>query len=138
MEENKNVEIEQTKTNEEINKKEVILTEPEEMVQEIDSDFADIDKDSMKKIYIIVGILYLVVVILSVLLVIGIKNQKDTIKDKIDNNSGVNEKIDEENNDEVVIPEETPKDNQPKEDIVPDTNNNKNELDDELNILDQI
>ena len=56
MEENKNIEI-----------KEFINTEKqiedsvfdENVEEKIDEDFADIDKDSMKKNYIIVGILYL-------------------------------------------------------------------------------
>lgn len=119
MEENKNIEV-------------------EEKVQEtVDEDFADIDKETIKKNYIIVGILYFVVVILSILLVIGIKNQKDTIKDKIDNNKenteekedNIKENVEE---DEVVIPNETP-----KEENIPNTDNNEKK-DDELSILDQI
>ena len=62
MEENKNIEIEQAQNNEEIIKEETALDQ--EVVEEIDSDFADINKEEMKKNYIIIGILYFVVIIL--------------------------------------------------------------------------
>ena len=134
MEENKNNEIEQTQNNEEINIEEQTSAAQEE-VEEIDSEFVDIDKDTMKKNYIIIGILYLVVIILSILLVIGIKNQKDTVKDKINNDKEINNKVEEDQKEEFV-PNESPKEEQKEENIVPDTNNNKEN--DKLNILDQI
>lgn len=146
MEENKNIELEQNQNNEEIIKEKSDLEQ--EIIEEIDSDFADINKEEMKKNYIIIGILYFVVIILSILLVLGIKNQKDTVKDKIDSDKETNDKV-EENNGEIVVPEEKPEENiipdeipeeEPqKENVMPNTNNNnKNELNDELNILDQI
>ena len=135
MEENKNIEIEQNDNNEETAVEKQTLEpnsfEQKEEIEEIDSEFLNIDKDVMKKNYIIVGILYFIVVILSILLIIGIKNQKDTIKDKIDNDNKINEKLEEETNDEFVVPEETPKEEPQKENIIPETN-------DDLNILDQI
>ena len=144
MEENKNIELEQNQNNEEIIKEKSDLEQ--EIIEEIDSDFADINKEEMKKNYIIIGILYFVVIILSILLVIGIKNQKDTVKDKIDNDKEVNDKVEEENSKESVIPDDKPKENIvpeeiPKgetieENVIPDTNND--ELDEGLNILDQI
>lgn len=142
MEENKNIEIEQAQNNEEIIKEETALDQ--EVVEEIDSDFVDINKEEMKKNYIIIGILYFVVIILSILLVLGIKNQKDTVKDKIDSDKETNDKV-EENNGEIVVPEEKPEENiipdekpeeEPqKENDTPNTNNNNSN---ELNILDQI
>ena len=134
MEENKNIDIVQT--NEEIINEEFASTK-QEVAEEIDSDFSDINKEEMKKNYIIIAILYFVVIILSILLVLGIKNQKDTVKDKIDSNKEVNDKLEQEKNEEVVIPEEIPKNQTPEEIIIPDINNN-NGLNDELNILDQI
>lgn len=53
------------------------------MNNEVDNDFVDINKKSKYNIYIIVCILYLFVIILSILLIIGIKNQKDVIKNNI-------------------------------------------------------
>ncbi|MBQ2946746.1 MAG: hypothetical protein IJE04_02730 [Bacilli bacterium] len=134
MEENKNVEIVQN--NKEIMNEEFASTQ-QEVAEEIDSDFSDINKEEMKKNYIIIAILYFVVIILFILLVLGIKNQKDTVKDKIDSNKEVNDKLEQEKNEEVVIPEERPKNQTPEEIIIPDINNN-NGLNDELNILDQI
>ena len=103
--------------------------ESEEVEEIIDEDFEDIDKDKMKKNYIIVGILYLLVIILSVLLILGIKNQKDTVKDKIDDNKAVIE------NKEQNKKEET---NESEESILPDLNSNIENSDEQLNILDQI
>lgn len=60
----------------------------------IDNEFTDINKESKSKPYIIVGILYLLVIILSILLIIGLKHQKDTINNSIDNtktNDNVNQ-----------------------------------------------
>lgn len=133
MEDNKNFELEQNQNNEEMVKEEVASIEQKE---EIDADFIDIDKDEMKKKYIIIGILYFIVIILSIFLVIGIKNQKDTVKDKIDNDKEINEKVEEEKNDSVIT-EETPKDEEKEDNNIPDTNNNNNN-NNELNILDQI
>ena len=50
------------------------------------NEFADIDKKSNNKNYIvIVVILYIVVIILIALLVLGLKNQKDTIINNSEN-----------------------------------------------------
>lgn len=146
MEENKNIELEQDQNNEEIIKEGLALEQ--EILEEIDSDFADINKEEMKKNYIIIGILYFVVIILSILLVIGIKNQKDTVKDKIDSDKEVNDKVEEEKKEDSVLPEEnleqniipneTPKEETLEENNIPNTNNNRDELNGELNILDQI
>lgn len=50
-------------------------------MKDVDTEFADINKESKKKIYTIVGILYIIVIILSILLFVGIKNQKEVVKD---------------------------------------------------------
>lgn len=87
MEENKNIKIEEKPNNEEVLE--------ETLKEAIDEDFMDIDKESMKKNYIIIAILYLFVLILSILLFLGIKNQKATVKDKIDNKEETVGKVDE-------------------------------------------
>ena len=56
------------------------------MKKDIDTEFTDIDKESKYKDYIIVGILYFVVAILFVFLILGIKNQKDVVKNDIEEN----------------------------------------------------
>lgn len=121
MEENKNVELGLTQNNVETIQEEAYSIEQEQL----DSDFVDIDKEEMKKNYIIISVLYFVVVILFILLVIGIKKQKDTVKDKIDSEKEINEKA-QEKNEEIIIPEV-------EENIIPDSNNSN-----ELNILDQV
>lgn len=125
MEENKHAELEKTQNSEEIIKEEKI---------EIDPDFSDIDKKTMKNNYIIVGILYFVVIVFSILLVIGIKNQKDTVKEKIDSDKEINDNIEKESKDEIEAPE-VPEKDENKEDNILKPNNNK---DNELNVFDQI
>lgn len=49
----------------------------------LDTEFVDINKESKYKDYIIVGILYVAVIILSIFLILGIKNQKDIVKNNI-------------------------------------------------------
>ena len=46
-------------------------------------EFKDIYKKNKYKDYIIIGILYVIVIVLAVLLVLGIKNQKKTVEDSI-------------------------------------------------------
>ena len=62
----------------------------------IDNDFVDIAKENNNTIYIIVGILYFIVIILSIFLIIGVKNQKDVVEDNIKENTNnkVNIEID--------------------------------------------
>lgn len=55
-----------------------------DMENNIDTEFTDIEKLNKHKKYVIVGILYIIVIILSIFLVIGIKNQKDTVKNNIE------------------------------------------------------
>lgn len=58
-----------------------------------DSEFTDINKENPYKNYIIVGILYIIVIILSILLIIGIRNQRQMVENNIDTNIGeINEK----------------------------------------------
>jgi len=52
-------------------------------MKDIDTDFTDINKENKYKIHIIVAILYVVVIILSILLILGLKNQKDIVKNNI-------------------------------------------------------
>ena len=59
--------------------------------KDIEQEFLDINKENKYKNYIIVGILYIIVIILSVFLVIGLKNKKDEIKNNINNNPTVEE-----------------------------------------------
>lgn len=104
----------------------------EKKQQKIDSDFIDIDKDAMKKNYVIVAILYFIVIILFILLVFGIKNQKDIVKDKINNDKEINNNFNSEKKDEQEIQQK------PEEEVPAPETNNKTESDDKLNILDQI
>lgn len=112
----------------------------------IDTEFIDIVKENNNKSYIIVGILYVAIIILSVFLVLGIKNQKDVIKDNLkeekveesnmeEENSTTNAKEEQNNN-------ETNDQNNLFEDVhseVEQFNKNENEkIEDGMNLLDQI
>lgn len=59
----------------------------------IDKEFTDIDKEKINKTYIIVGFLYLLVIILSIFLILGIKNQKDTVKDNISKDEQIEDEL---------------------------------------------
>jgi len=59
------------------------------MNDQIDTEFTDIEKESKYKNYIIVIILYIIVIMLSILLIYGIKNQKDELKDNINNEKNI-------------------------------------------------
>ena len=91
MEENKNVELEQNQNSDETTVTENLqnieevseLQKTEFNEDDIDEEFLDIDKEEMKKNYIIISILYVIVIILSVLLILGLKNQKDIVKNNI-------------------------------------------------------
>ena len=65
--------------------------------ENIDKEFTDINKGIENKNYIIVIILYIVVAILYVFFILGIKNQKDTVKDNIDSNEQIEETKDKNN-----------------------------------------
>ena len=128
----------------------------EERNTEIDKDFSDIDEKNKYKDYIIVGILYILVIILSILFIIGIKNQKDVIKNNIKNDNeensyNTNETFDKDNSssfkDEINLDDNTSLNenneqtdsndsnlNENKEEI----NNDNSEFYDEYNILNQM
>ena len=61
--------------------------------ENVDKEFTDIDKENNNKNYIIVGILYVIVIILSIFLILGIKNQKDIVKDNINNEKKTQESL---------------------------------------------
>ena len=90
----------------------------------VDNEFADINKDNAIKSYIIVGILYILVLILTIFLILGIQNQKEVIDNNYNNNI-------EENIQNKV-------ENEIDNDIQVENNAVENEVNDELNILDQL
>ena len=113
--------------------------------ENIDKEFTDIDKGIENKNYIIVIILYVIVAILSVFLILGIKNQKDTVKDNINNEKPIEET--KENDDTKQKEQQT--DNNETQDSnnifddarkeVDNFNSKQNEqMEDELNILNQL
>ena len=61
----------------------------EDMNNQINNEFTDIEKESKYKNYIIVIILYIIVVTLTILLIFGIKNQKKEIKNNINNSTNI-------------------------------------------------
>lgn len=98
-------------------------------MKDIDTEFTDIEKESKYKNYIIVGILYLIVVILSIFLIIGIKNQKDTVKENINNEDNTIETDQKENINDTNTDDNI--------DISTDESNNSSFIN-EFEILDQI
>lgn len=56
----------------------------------IDEDFKDLKENENKKMYTIVGILYFIVIVLVIFLVIGVKHQKDTVENNINNKKSTN------------------------------------------------
>lgn len=59
---------------------------------EMSNEFVEINKESKYKTYAIVIILYILVIILTVFLVIGLKNQKEVVINQ-NNNIGLNNNI---------------------------------------------
>ena len=53
------------------------------MNKNVDNDFLDVTEDSKYKPYIIVTSLYIIVIILVILLIFGLKNQKEIVTDNI-------------------------------------------------------
>lgn len=116
----------------------------------VDQEFLNIDKENKYKDYIIAGILYIIVIILSVFFIIGVKNQKDEIESSINNN--LNDNANSNINEDNTITESTPSNSEEELNIKDDSDNSDNlfenissnieeiteEQDDELNILDQI
>ena len=113
--------------------------------ENIDKEFTDIDKGIENKNYIIVIILYVIVAVLSVFLILGIKNQKDTVKDNINDEEPI-EEIKE--NDDAKQKEQQQNNNETQDsnnifddarEEVDDFNSKQNEqMEDELNILNQL
>ena len=96
-----------------------------------ENEFLDIDRKHGKNYMIVVGILYLLVIILTIFLVIGIKKQKDVVKSSLNEDVSNQEKIN--NNEEKLnnkVEEKTDIDDSTQSDIK-DTNN----PDDILNLL---
>lgn len=126
--------------------------------ENIDKEFTDINKGIENKNYIIVIILYIVVAILSVFLILGIKNQKDTVKDNIDSNEQIEETKDKNNTqtskeEKEDINTQTQEEQKAKDSETKDSNNlfddthkqvddfnsKQNErLEEEMNILNQL
>lgn len=87
--------------------------------EEVLEDFKDIQSKSKNKDYIIVAILYLLVIVLSIFFVIGLKNQKDTVKDNINDKNNVQD-----NN--PTIPDNTTQDNGDDNNLEPPIQDNEN------------
>lgn len=122
----------------------------------IDNEFTDINKESKSKPYVIVGILYLLVIILSVILILGLKHQKDTINDSMsnENNNPVDKNTNNNKNDinhddnlnnsqsDNKLDNDTQKNNSINNNINQDENNNRVDnnpiLEDNSSILDYI
>lgn len=105
---------------------------------EIDKDFSDIDEKNKYKDYIIVGVLYILVIILSILFIIGIKNQKDVIKNNIKNDNDIQEDSSSTNN--TKENETFDKDNSSnfKDEPNLDYNKSLNENNEQTNVSDSI
>ena len=69
-------------------------------MKDIDTEFIDINKESKYKNYVIVGILYLIVIILSIFLIIGLKNQKEIVEENIPNQENTSNEEQTKNTDE--------------------------------------
>ena len=54
---------------------------------EIDNEFIEIEKKDYRYVYIVVAFLYLIIIVLSIFLILGLKKQKDTVKNSISNNN---------------------------------------------------
>ena len=54
------------------------------MNKDIDNDFSDVNEDSKYKPYIISTILYIIVIIMVIILIFGLKNQKEIINENIE------------------------------------------------------
>lgn len=89
----------------------------------------NINKESNFKNYIIVVILYIIVIILTVLLILRIKNQKDIVKNGLEDIINVKEEN---------IKEEAKTEKSPTMEENINKNNNSYDYQDELNILDQM
>lgn len=87
----------------------------------VEQEFLDINKENKYKDYIIVGILYVIVIILCVFLVLGIKNQKEEIKNNINDNNQTVE--DNKTKNDIDMPDEKAEENN----IEIDDNNLKKE-----------
>ena len=111
-------------------------------MKDIDTEFTEINEENKNKTYIIVGILYGVIFILSIILVMGLKNQKDVVEDNINRQPQVENKNEENNNKEDNLLEEenninnNKKDETIKEDI--NSTQNSNDYKNEMGILGQI
>lgn len=58
-------------------------------MKDVDTDFTDINKEKNYKSYIIVGILYVIAIILFILLIFGLKNQKNIVGNNFDTKNDI-------------------------------------------------
>ena len=111
----------------------------------IDTEFTDIAKENFNKNYIVVAILYVIVFILTIFLILGIKNQRDVIENNINNEENVEEKLPQEQN---SLPNEEPQENNQTpnnnlfDDVRTEVDNfnekNNDKLNDGMNLLDKL
>lgn len=64
------------------------------MQEDMSLEFKEEKKENKNKSYVIVGVLYAIVIILSVFLYLGLKHQKQVIKDNLDKTEVNNSTID--------------------------------------------
>ena len=109
----------------------------------IDNEFTDINKESKSKPYVVVIILYIIVIILTILLIFGLKHQKDTVDNAINETNKIpeNNEIDDSNKNENNIIDDNNIQNIPEDipniDEVPGNSGNSNiPVNPEENIID--
>ena len=114
----------------------------------IDTEFTDIAKENLNKNYITVGILYVIVIILTIFLILGIKNQKDIVTDNISNEEQLEESLlqEQNNSSKEEVQDNNQNSNSNSNNLFDDVhsevdnfNTTENDrLNDEMNLLDQI
>lgn len=101
------------------------------------NEFKDIDKDKHQTYKIVVPILYVIVIILFVFLVIGIKKQKDTVKQSINDNNAQSINNDINTDEGITVDEDLEIDDTilDEEDELDLTNDGIDQIDEALNLL---